>query len=127
MQCHWVQPTGPAKKELQWLIRRASRLTFAEACREAKEVEKEDQAGVTLKGVEARQTFLPLTAATPGSTTSSTLDLEALWVSLKEELQREVCEQMRGLREVLVTELRQVREDAMPPAGAAAYNSPSCR
>ncbi|XP_048836044.1 uncharacterized protein LOC125711303 [Brienomyrus brachyistius] len=117
---------GSTKRELQRLIRRASRLTFMEACREVKEMEKEEGPGTVMEGVDARRTFLPLPTAATEPATAPSLDLETLRSSLREDLLREMSDQVRELKQVLEG-WSQVREGQASAPGTTLVVPPSRR
>lgn len=70
--------SGPGKKEVQRLIRRASRLTFKEACKNLKELEQEVSEGDEGENVEAE--------TVPGPALGPLLELERVRQALREEM-----------------------------------------
>lgn len=107
---------GPAKRELQRLIRRAHRLTFAEACKEAKEVEEEDGSVRDAEVAETRRTMAPVSNSAPEPAPPAPVDAMAWRQTMREEMRLEIGEQMRELRETLLAELRSPAEKVAPPA-----------
>ncbi|KAL2083788.1 hypothetical protein ACEWY4_021561 [Coilia grayii] len=97
---------GPAKRELQRMIRRSSGLSFAEACKEARAVEKESASEGSLDGAEARRTYVPHPGGKDVSTGDPPAQPDAWHATLKEELFQELREQVKGLRDSLLEELR---------------------
>ncbi|XP_062380954.1 uncharacterized protein LOC134069109 [Sardina pilchardus] len=97
---------GPAKRELQRMIRRNPGLTFAEACMEAREVEREGASEVTTEGVESRRAYVP-PSRDPGAPPGDPPAQPDAWrTALKEELVQELRNQVKELRESLLGELR---------------------
>lgn len=117
---------NPVKQELKRLLRRTPEMTFPAICIEAKALEREQ----TNDGTETwacrtynpgppqtRPSALPTQAPAPLQSSSSTLetrssipsaapDTQAMWASLRAELQRDLKDQMSALGRSLAEEMR---------------------
>lgn len=83
--------------EFQRLVQRVSRLTFVEACKEAREVEGEALGEDGAAGVDAQHTMAPHAANPPGLAQRALGEEGGLLPFMKEEICQEVWEQLKGL------------------------------
>lgn len=97
---------GPVKRELQRMIRRPPGLSFAEACKEARAVEKESTSEGPSDGAEARRTYVPHSRGKDAPPGDFPAPPDAWQATLKEELFQELREQVKGLHDSLLEELR---------------------
>ena len=105
---------GPVKQELQRQLRRNPLTTFAEACQEARALERE------LGGPE-ESLVCPVFAPASKGTPPTTPDWQQVKEDLRKELRQELKEQMSLLTKSVVEELQQqlrTSQTAMPPTAA---------
>ncbi|XP_063075849.1 uncharacterized protein LOC134465891 isoform X1 [Engraulis encrasicolus] len=109
-----LQP-GPIQTELQRRVRRETTLTFNDACKEAKAMEKEMEKAHATNEVDTRRTYSSKPQPPPPSS-EPLQDLSSLKQALRAELAEELKAQVTDLKTALLTELQAQR---MVPAAAA--------
>lgn len=101
---------GPVRQELQRLLRRDKDLTFQEAQKEARALEKELDGGAT----EAHVQVVRSRVVTPPAKSERRVDLEELRESLRAELRNELTVQLKTLSSQIVEELRDQQFQSVP-------------
>lgn len=112
---------GPVKRELQRMIRRDSTLSFPNACKEAREIEREGALEGGPGEVEACRAYVPPASSQGTPSTDPPPSGEAWKTNLKEELFKELRDQMKEFRDTWLQELRsEVRGDRGATAASKA-------
>ncbi|XP_042563837.1 uncharacterized protein LOC122132932 isoform X2 [Clupea harengus] len=105
---------GPVQTELQRRVRREPDLTFKEACKEVKAMEKETERA-TVDGVDIRRTYNNPPQPTPPAPSDPLQNWDSLKEALRTELAGELRAQVIDLKTSLLAELRSQQTTRQQP------------